>query len=70
MPEELDQNLIGTIGLVSVPITKHRMGEVMIAVRGGTEAFGACSDEPIAKNARIVVVECLSGRTVSVTPCP
>jgi hypothetical protein len=39
-------------------------------VRGGTEAFAAFSDEPIAKNTRVVVVECLSARTVTVTPCP
>jgi len=40
-----------------------------VAIRGGTETFAALCDEPVAKNARVVVVECLSGRTVSVTPC-
>ena len=64
---ELDQELIGTVGQVTVPITASRPGEVMLPVRGGTEAFTACSDEPIAKYARVVVVECLTGRTVSVT---
>ena len=52
MPEDLDQELIGTVGRVSVPITKHRMGEVIVAVRGGTEAYGACADEAIPKNSR------------------
>lgn len=70
MPDELDQDLIGTVGLVSVPITKHRMGEVMVAVRGGTEAFGATADQAIPKNSRVVVIERLSGRTLSVTPLP
>ena len=70
MPEDLDQERIGTVGRVSVPITKHRMGEVIVAVRGGTEAYGACADEAIPKNSRVVVVERLSGRTLSVTPCP
>jgi hypothetical protein len=65
--EELDQYLVGTVGQVTVPITATRPGEVMLPVRGGTEAFTACSDVPIAKYARVVVVECLSGRTVSVT---
>jgi hypothetical protein len=65
--EELDQDLIGTVGQVTVPITATRPGEVTLPVRGGTEAFTACSDEPIAKYARVVVVECLTGRTVSVT---
>jgi hypothetical protein len=67
VPEELDQDLIGTVGHVTVPISPTRPGEVILPVRGGTEAFTACSDEPIAKYKRVVVVECLSGRTVSVT---
>ena len=67
LAEELDQDLVGTVGQVTVPITAARPGEVVLPVRGGTEAFTACADEPIAKYARVVVVECLSGRTVSVT---
>lgn len=69
MPDELNQNLVGTVGLVTVSIMPPRAGEVVLAVRGGTEAYAAVSDEHIAKNARVVVVDCLSGRTVSVTPC-
>lgn len=65
--EELNQDLIGTVGQVTVPIAPTRPGEVMLPVRGGTEAYTACSDESIAKYARVVVVECLSGRSVSVT---
>ena len=68
--EELGQDLIGTIGMVTVPIDPGRSGEVMLPVRGGTEAFAAYSDESISKNSRVVVVECLSGRSVMVTPCP
>jgi membrane-bound ClpP family serine protease len=67
VPEELNQDLIGTIGQVTVPITPTRPGEVMIPVRGGTEAYMACADEPIDKYARVVVIELLTGRTVSVT---
>jgi hypothetical protein len=66
--DELDQTLVGLVGQVTVPITPTRPGEVMLAVRGGTEAYGACSDEHIAKYSRVVVVEPLSGRMVSVTP--
>jgi membrane protein implicated in regulation of membrane protease activity len=65
--EELDQNLVGTVGMVTVPITATRPGEVVLPIRGGTEAFTACSDEAIAKHSRVVVVECISGRTVTVT---
>jgi membrane protein implicated in regulation of membrane protease activity len=68
--QELEQDLVGTVGMVTVPIDPGRSGEVILPVRGGTEAFAAYSDEPIAKNARVVVVECLSGRSVMVTPCP
>jgi membrane protein implicated in regulation of membrane protease activity len=70
MAEQLDQELVGTVGRVTLSITANRAGEVILPVRGGTEAFSALSDEPIAKNTRVVVVECLSGRTVMVTPCP
>jgi hypothetical protein len=64
----MDQELVGTIGHVTLPITPEHAGEVMLPVRGGTEAFAAFSDEPIAKFSRIVVVECRSGRSVTVTP--
>ncbi|HEV2362038.1 MAG TPA: hypothetical protein VGS21_10080 [Acidimicrobiales bacterium] len=69
MPDELDQTLVGTIGVVTVPIEPGRAGEVVLAVRGGTEAYRAIADEKVRKNARVVVVDLLSGRTVSVTPC-
>jgi membrane protein implicated in regulation of membrane protease activity len=68
--QELEQDLIGTVGMVTVPIDPGRPGEVILPVRGGTEAYAAYSDEVIAKNSRVVVVECLSGRSVMVTPCP
>jgi hypothetical protein len=68
--EQLDQDLVGTIGRVTLSIPSDRAGEVLLPVRGGTEAFSALCDEPVAKNSRVVVVECLSGRTVLVTPCP
>jgi hypothetical protein len=65
--EELDQDVIGTVGHVTLAIAPSRPGEVVLPVRGGTEAFTALSDETIAKYSRVVVVECLTGRTVSVT---
>jgi hypothetical protein len=68
MPE-LAQDLIGTVGMITVPIEPGRAGEVILPVRGGTEAFAAHADEAIAKNARVVVVESLSARSVIVTPC-
>jgi membrane protein implicated in regulation of membrane protease activity len=69
VPEDLDQQLVGTIGYVTVPIKANRPGEVLLPVRGGTEGFSAFCDEPVAKNTRVVVVEMRSGRSVFVTPC-
>jgi membrane-bound ClpP family serine protease len=66
---ETNQDMVGTVGHVTVPVSPARPGEVLLPVRGGTEAFAAFSDEPIAKHARIVVVECRSARSVTVTPC-
>ncbi|MDA8400377.1 MAG: hypothetical protein M0008_10110 [Actinomycetota bacterium] len=70
MQEDVDQSLIGAIGTVTVPISSTRSGEVVIAVRGGTEAFAAWADEPIAKHTRVVVIECTTSRSLTVTPCP
>jgi hypothetical protein len=67
---ETDQSLLGTIGRVTVSIPETGPGEVLLPVRGGTEAFAAWSDEPIRRHTRVVVVECSSARSVIVTPLP
>jgi membrane protein implicated in regulation of membrane protease activity len=60
------ESLIGEVGFVSVPIPAGEAGEVMLTIRGGTEAFAAYSDEPIAKHTRVVVVDERSARSVTV----
>jgi hypothetical protein len=60
--------LLGTVGRVTVSIPADGPGEVLLSVRGGTEAFAAWSDEPIPRHSRIVVIDCLSARSVFVTP--
>jgi hypothetical protein len=67
VPEELDQDIVGTLGRVTVPIEPDRAGEVILPVRGGSEAFSATASESIPKHARVVVVEVLSPRSVLVT---
>jgi hypothetical protein len=67
--ESPGDEIVGKVGRVTLGITANHAGEVIVAIRGGTETFAALSDEPIAKNTRVVVIESLSGRTVSVTPC-
>jgi hypothetical protein len=62
------ENLLGKVGRVTVSIPVNGPGEVLLPVRGGSEAFAAWSDEPIARHRRVVVVECISARSVFVTP--
>jgi hypothetical protein len=65
---DAQESLIGKVGRVTVSIPAKGPGEVLLPVRGGTEAFAAWSDEPIARHSRIVVVDILSARSVFVTP--
>ena len=64
-----DQELVGKVGRVTGRIGPGRIGEVMVPVRGGTEAYHAYSadDEEIAPGTRILVVDVLPPRTVVVT---
>ena len=65
-----DHRIEGKIGRVTGRITHGRIGEVMIPVRGGTEAFHAygADDGDIERGTRVVVVEYHPPRTVIVTP--
>ena len=65
-----DQAIEGKIGRVTGTIRPGLMGEVMVPVRGGTEAFNAYAadtDDVITVGSRIVVVEYHPPRTVVVT---
>jgi hypothetical protein len=64
------EDLVGIIGRVTLAIPEGRPGEVLLPVRGGTEAFAAWSDEAIPKGLHVIVVECRSARSVFVTPFP
>jgi hypothetical protein len=65
-----DESLLGKVGRVTVSIPADGPGEVLLPVRGGTEAFAAWSDEPIMRHRRVVVVDSMSARSVFVTPVP
>jgi hypothetical protein len=67
---DADQSLLGSIGRVTVSIPANGPGEVLLSVRGGSEAFAAWSDEPIRRHSRVVVVECMSARSVVVALLP
>ena len=63
-----DQNLIGKTGRVTGRVGPGRIGEVMVPIRGGTEAFHAYSadDQEILPGTRVLVVEVLPPRTIVV----
>ena len=64
-----DHQMVGKIGRVTGRIAPGNLGEVMVPIRGGTEAFNAYSsdaDETIDPGSRIVVVEYHPPRTVVV----
>jgi hypothetical protein len=63
-------HLIGQIARVTLTIVPGSIGEVMINIRGGTEAFDAItdSDEVIKANTRVIITEYHPPRTVLVSP--
>ena len=66
-----DQVVVGKTGRVTGRISSDSLGEVMIPIRGGTEAFHAYSDDrktEITTGTRVLVVEYYPPRTVVVTP--
>jgi hypothetical protein len=65
-----DHKIIGKAGRVTGRVAKGRIGEVMVPIRGGAEAFHAYAVDPedeITVGSAIVVVEYHPPRTVVVT---
>jgi hypothetical protein len=65
-----DHAVIGKVGRLVGEIEPGRMGEVMIPIRGGSEAyfcFASDPEEAIPRGARVVVVEHEPPRTVIVS---
>ena len=65
----VDHQIVGKVGRVTGAIEAGRLGEVMIPVRGGSEAFYAYAsdEEAIPKGTRVVVIEYEPPRTVVVS---
>ena len=58
---------IGRIGVLTLGTRgPGGPGEVLVRVRGGTETYIAWSDEPLAKNATVLVIESRGARAVDV----
>ena len=66
----MDSDLIGLVGQLTVSVPAEGPGEVVLSIRGGTEAFAAWADEPIPKYTVVAVVDQRSSRSVTVTPMP
>ena len=67
----MTDNIVGVVGRVTGTIGPNRLGEVMVPIRGGTEAFHAYAVDPhdtLKTGTRIVVVEYMPPRTVIVSP--
>jgi hypothetical protein len=65
-----DQEVVGRVGLVTASIAPGRLGEVKVAIRGGSEAFHAYAMDPketIPRGARVFVVEYFPPRTIVVS---
>ena len=65
-----DDTVEGKVGRVTGTVAPDVVGEVMLAVRGGTEAFNArpADGETLRIGSRIVVVDYFPPRTVFVSP--
>jgi hypothetical protein len=63
-----DEALIGCIGKLSVATRgANGPGEVVVSVRGGSEAFIAWSPEPLPKGTTVLVIESRGHRAVDVS---
>ncbi|HET7815359.1 MAG TPA: hypothetical protein VFL13_13415 [Candidatus Baltobacteraceae bacterium] len=67
-----DHRMVGKIGRVSAAVVPGKVGEVMVPVRGSSEAFLARTDEheTLPVGSRVIVTEYLPPRTVVVSPVP
>ena len=62
-----DESSIGCVGVLSVATRgADGPGEVLIKIRGGSEAFLAWSDTPLPKGATVLVIESRGARAVDV----
>jgi hypothetical protein len=69
----VDHQVIGKVGRLVGAIKPGRMGEVMIPIRGGSEAFYAFASDPeeeIPEGTRVIVLDHEPPRTVVVSRYP
>ena len=63
----MDESSIGCVGRLSVATRGDGgPGEVLIKIRGGSEAFLAWSDKPLPKGSTVLVIDSRGERAVDV----
>ena len=63
-----DESLIGSIGVLVIATRGAKgPGEVILKVRGGSEAYIAWSAEPIPRGATVLVINSRGSRSVDVS---
>lgn len=64
---ETDASAVGCVGVLIVATRGAAgAGEVLVSVRGGSEAYLAWSDEPLPKGQTVLIVGTRGARTVEV----
>jgi hypothetical protein len=64
---ENDAAVVGLVGTLTIGTRGSRgPGEVLIKIRGGSEAYLAWSNDPLDKGTRVLVVDARGARTVEV----
>ncbi len=62
-----DEACIGTVGVLTVATRGLAgPGEVLVKIRGGSEAFLAWSEKPLPRGATVLVIDSRGARTVDV----
>jgi hypothetical protein len=62
-----DESAIGAVGVLLVGTRgPDGPGEVLVKIRGGSEAFIAWSEAPLAKGTTVLIIDSRGARTVDV----
>jgi membrane protein implicated in regulation of membrane protease activity len=62
-----DESAIGRVGVIVIPTRGPAgPGEVLVKIRGGSEAYLAWSETPLPRGATVLVVNARGARTVDV----
>jgi hypothetical protein len=66
-----EEDIVGKIGRVTGAIGPGQTGEIVVSIRGGSEAFHAYAvdrSNTIAVGTRVIVIEYYPPRSVAVSP--